>query len=718
MRDSPILGKAENGKLTIYEDGLARARLHAGGSLLRRATARCPRRSGSSSGDGDDWQQLPPTSTAIARRGLRRRGQGQAADLRRDQRHCSTAARGNDMLKGWHTNDTLRGGPGDDEINGSGGNDHIEGGDGNDKLRPDTYHGPGNDYVDGGAGIDTVDDWSIPDADYHPPVSVSMDGVANDGRPGEADNVVNVEKIESHVSGTLAGGPGDDEFTVWANVDEGNSTLLGNGGNDKLIAGDYQDTLDGGPGNDVLNARLRQRHDHRRAGPGHDLRRRHERLVRLVLLHVQDPVRQRRRQRPRRRGRHDRLRRRHRPRDRRRDRHRRQLRDRRRRRLRRRPGGPAGRRRDRQALDQGDRQEAPRRDRAVRQRLQGVRDPRRKGKKLATGRKTLLKAGNAKLTLKFAKQRAASMTAHAEGDGRGRRRQDELVEDGEAQALTSSGTRRVVSGAKISVRAAAVASEIAMSLPCAALHQPAATVARIEIGLTFTNASSPLGSVSGSTNTLDRNVSGKIPMKPAFMTAFGVRSSSPSVVNTHEQPEGEHDRERHRRDHARHAGVGPVAEDHAEHDDHRPGHEVAHGVAEQRADQRRRPPDRQRAEAVDDALGQVGVERDARVDGREQHRHHEDAGEDVVQVLAGRALDRTAEQVREHQDEHHRRDRHVQQLLGDVADLQHPAPAERERGGERARRAAGAGWRRARCAGRRRRCSCRALLLTPRRGGR
>ena len=95
-----------------------------------------------------------------------------------------------------------------------------------------------------------------------------MDGVANDGRPGEADNVINVERIESHVSGALAGGPGDDELTVWANIDEGNSTLAGNGGNDKLVAGDYQDALDGGPGNDVLNAGFGN--DTVTGGPGAD----------------------------------------------------------------------------------------------------------------------------------------------------------------------------------------------------------------------------------------------------------------------------------------------------------------------------------------------------------------------------------------------------------------------------------------------------------------
>ena len=95
-----------------------------------------------------------------------------------------------------------------------------------------------------------------------------MDGVANDGRPGEADNVLNVEKIESHVSGTIAGGPGDDIFTVYANLDEGNSTLIGNGGNDKLTAGHYADTLDGGAGNDVLVGGLGN--DAITGGPGQD----------------------------------------------------------------------------------------------------------------------------------------------------------------------------------------------------------------------------------------------------------------------------------------------------------------------------------------------------------------------------------------------------------------------------------------------------------------
>jgi Ca2+-binding RTX toxin-like protein len=175
---------------------------------------------------------------------------------------------GADILKGWDTNDTLLGGPGDDEVQGSGGADHIEGGDGNDLLEPDYFHDPAPDYVDGGPGIDKVDDYTIPGNDYNPPVTLTMDGVANDGRPGENDNVINVEKIESHVSGTFAGGAGDDDIAVLANLDEGNSTISGGPGNDKLVAGDYTDTLDGGPGNDYVNGGFGN--DTLTGGPGQD----------------------------------------------------------------------------------------------------------------------------------------------------------------------------------------------------------------------------------------------------------------------------------------------------------------------------------------------------------------------------------------------------------------------------------------------------------------
>ena len=108
--------------------------------------------------------------------------------------------------------------------------------------------------------------------------------------------------------------------------------------------------------------------------------------------------------------------------------------------------------------------------------------------------------------------------------------------------------------------------------------------ARIEIGLTLTNASSALGSVSGSTNTLLRKVSGKIAMNPAFMTALGERSSSPSVVNTHDRPKANTIVRASAATTPGHARVGTEAEDDAEHDDHGAGDQVADAVAEQGAD--------------------------------------------------------------------------------------------------------------------------------------
>jgi Ca2+-binding RTX toxin-like protein len=268
VRDSPSLDKGDQGELTFYEDNLRLAPGCTQDDPSFAAHCPMPAKIRLELGDGDDSNGFGsnfPQNVHVDIYG------GDGKDVIQTYGSTGTmldGGAGNDTLKGWDTSETLLGGPGDDEINGSGGADHIEGGDGNDSIAPDTYHDPASDYVDGGPGMDVVDDWTIPSNDYNPPISVSMDGVANDGRPGEADNVVNVEKIESHVSGTLAGGPGDDIFTVYANLDEGNSALIGNGGNDKLTAGDYQDTLDGGAGNDVLIGGLGN--DTITGGPGQD----------------------------------------------------------------------------------------------------------------------------------------------------------------------------------------------------------------------------------------------------------------------------------------------------------------------------------------------------------------------------------------------------------------------------------------------------------------
>ena len=96
---------------------------------------------------------------------------------------------------------------------------------------------------------------------------MSEDGAANDGRPGEGDNVANLERIHLNNPATLVGDGEDDEYTVF-NTDESPSSLSGGGGNDKLSAFDYDDTVDGGAGNDTLTGGYGN--DTVTGGPGQD----------------------------------------------------------------------------------------------------------------------------------------------------------------------------------------------------------------------------------------------------------------------------------------------------------------------------------------------------------------------------------------------------------------------------------------------------------------
>ena len=98
------------------------------------------------------------------------------------------------------------GGAGADTLVGSAGTNVLRGGAGNDSLSG----GGGNDTLDGGADADTLAGGSGTDtADYSTRssgVNVSIDGVANDGEPGEADNVAT--DVEN-----LTGGSGADTLT-------------------------------------------------------------------------------------------------------------------------------------------------------------------------------------------------------------------------------------------------------------------------------------------------------------------------------------------------------------------------------------------------------------------------------------------------------------------------------------------------------------------------
>ena len=174
---------------------------------------------------------------------------------------------GNDTLEGYAGNDTLDGGDGNDTVNGNAGNDVVRGGAGDDVVNGDNFKAPGADVIDGGPGNDQIDDWNIPDAPTHPRASVTLDGAANDGRPGEGDNVVGVEKVSLHVNGTFVGTDAPEDVEV-LNVSDGASSLAGLGGNDVLKGGDSPDAIDGGAGDDDLNGG--NGNDTITGGPGKD----------------------------------------------------------------------------------------------------------------------------------------------------------------------------------------------------------------------------------------------------------------------------------------------------------------------------------------------------------------------------------------------------------------------------------------------------------------
>jgi Ca2+-binding RTX toxin-like protein len=111
--------------------------------------------------------------------------------------------------------------------------ENLRGGRGDDRLVGD----PATNRLDGGDGNDTVSY-----GERLTPVSVWLDGVANDGAAGENDNVVNVENI--------AGGLSDD--TLVGNADA--NTIDGDKGEDIIDGGAGSDRLIGGFGDDKLRA--------------------------------------------------------------------------------------------------------------------------------------------------------------------------------------------------------------------------------------------------------------------------------------------------------------------------------------------------------------------------------------------------------------------------------------------------------------------------------
>ena len=165
---------------------------------------------------------------------------------------------GNDGMDGGPDNDSLAGGDGIDSLAGGEGGDGLSGGEGADFLDG----GGGDDYLNGGTEGDSMAGGDGVDlADYGSRtvgVTVTLDGNAGDGEPGEGDDVK--PDVEN-----LNGGSGADSFFGSAAA----NALDGGAGEDYEDGGAGVDQLTGGDAGDVLRTRDGQG-DLLTCGPGPD----------------------------------------------------------------------------------------------------------------------------------------------------------------------------------------------------------------------------------------------------------------------------------------------------------------------------------------------------------------------------------------------------------------------------------------------------------------
>jgi hypothetical protein len=131
------------------------------------------------------------------------------------------------QISGWFGDDFLRGGPGPDML----------------------WGGPGSDDVWGGGGRDAAlytEDFLRPSG-----VSATLDGIANDGAPGEGDNIhTDIEiLVGSRLADDLVGNAGTNEIVG----KQGEDAIAGGAGDDHLLGDLNSDTIVAGPGNDFVD---------------------------------------------------------------------------------------------------------------------------------------------------------------------------------------------------------------------------------------------------------------------------------------------------------------------------------------------------------------------------------------------------------------------------------------------------------------------------------
>jgi Ca2+-binding RTX toxin-like protein len=175
-----------------------------------------------------------------------------------------------DVLSAGGADSVLEGAAGSDRLIGGPGNDNLYGGwagpdEANGTASADTL-GTGNDTFDGGGGADVFHGGDGTDtvtyASRSTPVTVTLDGLPDDGAPGEHDNVLS--DIEIVVGGSaadhLAGGSGANSLNGGGGSDTidglgGDDVLSGGAGADRITGGTGDDAISGGGGNDTILAR-------------------------------------------------------------------------------------------------------------------------------------------------------------------------------------------------------------------------------------------------------------------------------------------------------------------------------------------------------------------------------------------------------------------------------------------------------------------------------
>lgn len=164
---------------------------------------------------------------------------------------------GDDLLDGGAGDDTIYGGNGNDRIFGKAGNDLLYGGAGNDQIQAESgndvvYGDDGNDTLWSGSGIDKLYGGNGNDLLYANSEDIVINGGAGYDTVDAASRTQGLT-LNSYASTQIEkfiGSQGND----YVNLSDATValTLIGNAGNDTLIGGRGNDSLEGNGGNDVL----------------------------------------------------------------------------------------------------------------------------------------------------------------------------------------------------------------------------------------------------------------------------------------------------------------------------------------------------------------------------------------------------------------------------------------------------------------------------------